>query len=110
MEEKKQPQPIIPQFKEYLETYIQLAKLKAIDKGTSVIASIVADTVIILGLSMVFLFASITLALYIGYLLNSYWEGFGCVALFYALVSILVMVFKKSMERPIINALIKKIL
>jgi hypothetical protein len=114
MEEKdkqKQPeQPITEQLKEYVETYIKLARLKAIERGTSIFAGIVTDVFIILGLSIAFLFVSLTLAFYLADVLHSEWKGFGCVGLLYFVVIIIVMLSRKSIERPIINALLKRIL
>jgi hypothetical protein len=107
--DKKDQPPIIDQLKEYLETYLKLARLRAIESGTSVFAGMITDAFIILGLSVTLLFASITLALYLATVFNSYWQGFGCVALVYIIVIIFVMVFRKSLERPIVNALLKKL-
>lgn len=115
MEEEKQapPQPqqppILDQLKEYAETRFKLSKYKVIEKSTSVIAGIVTDIVIIMSLVLTFLFASFTLALFLGELFHSYWKGFGCVALLYLLIAVVMMVAKGSFERPIINVLIKKI-
>ena len=45
--EKETPPPIIDQLKEYAETRIKLAKYQAIEGGSSVIASIIAEAVVI---------------------------------------------------------------
>ena len=106
--DKKEQPPIVDQVKEYLDTYIKLARLRAIERGTSIFAGIVTDVFVVLGLSLTFLFASITLAFYLAQVMHSYWQGFGCVALIYIIVIVFVMVFRKSLERPIVNALLKK--
>lgn len=106
---EQQQAPIIDQVKQYLETYIQLTRLKAIERGTSVFANIITDMFIIGGLALTFLFASITLAFYLANVLHSYWQGFGCVALIYIIIIIFVMLFRKSLERPIVNVLLKKL-
>jgi hypothetical protein len=107
--DKQEPQPpIAGQVKEYLETYIELTKLKAIDRGTSVFASMVTDVSIILVLSLAFLFGSITLAFFLGEVFHSDWKGFGSVALIYIVIIVFLMLFRKNLERPLINALIKK--
>jgi hypothetical protein len=114
MEANKDPQesppPFLDQLTEYAETRIKLAKYRAIEGGTSVAASIIADVAVLFCMLLAFVFASITLAYYLAYVLNSLWEGFGCVALIYLLIAILIKVYKKHLERPIINALIQKIL
>lgn len=106
---EQQQQPIADQVKDYVETYIKLARLRAIERGTSIFAGIVTDVFIILGLSLTFLFASITLAFYLSGVLQSNWQGFGCVALLYLIVIIIVMLLRKSLERPIINVLLKRL-
>jgi hypothetical protein len=108
--DKKEQPPIVDQVKEYLETYMKLVRLRAIEKGTSVIAAILTDVVVILALLLTLLFASLTLALYLGKVLGAYWQGFGYVAIFYVIVIVIVMIFRKNMERPIVNALLKKLL
>lgn len=108
--DKKEPQqPIAEQVKEYIETYIKLARLKAIERGTSIFAGIATDVFITLGLSIAFLFASLTLAFYLSDVLHSTWRGFGIVALAYLIIIIIIMFMRKSLERPIVNALLKRI-
>ena len=112
MEDKdtKEPlPPIIDQVKEYLETYIKLKKLEAVEKGTSVLASVVIDVFVIMCLALLFVFVSITLALYLGSVLHSYWQGFGCVAVLYMICIAFVVIFRKSLETPLINFLLKKL-
>lgn len=108
--DKKEPQqPITEQVKEYIETYIKLARLKAIERGTSLFAGIVTDVFIILGLLIAFLFASLTLAFYLSGVFQSTWQGFGIVALAYLIIIIIIMFTRKSLERPIVNALLKRL-
>lgn len=109
-DKKKEQPPIIDQLKEFAETYIKLTRLKAVEKGTSVAASIIVDVAMVLSLLCVVLFASITLAFFLADVLHSEWKGFGCVALGYALAVVLMITFKKNFERPITNLLIKKII
>lgn len=108
-EQKEQTQSIIDQLKEYVETRITLAKYKAIEQGTSAVAGIIVTlATIIIGL-LAFLFASITLALYLGHVLGSNWQGFGIVTAFYLLIVIIILAAKTSFEKSIINGFIKKI-
>jgi len=109
-DKKEQQPPIIDQVKDYIETYIKLARLRAIDRGTTIFAGMVTDLFIILGLSLTILFASITLALYLASVLHSSWQGFGLVALLYIIVIAIVMIWRKALQRPIVNALIKRII
>lgn len=110
MEEAKKetPPPLIDQLKAYAETRIKLAKYKAIDGGSSVIASIIADVVVAISMVLAFIFASFTLAFYLAQVLDSLWQGFGCVALIYLAIAIVFKINKKGFERPIANAFIQK--
>ncbi len=109
MEEKKEPQaPLIDQLKEYAETRIKLAKYKAIDGGSSVAASLLADAVVGISMLLAFVFASFTLAFYLAQVLDSLWGGFGCVALIYLLIAVVVKINKARFERPLTNAFIRK--
>jgi hypothetical protein len=101
--------PIIDQLKEYAETRIKLAKYQAIDGVTTITASIIADVVAIISMLLAFIFASFTLAFYLGSLFNATWIGFGCVALLYLIVALVIKYKKQSLEKPIINAFIQKI-
>ena len=107
--DKKEQPPIADQVKDYIETYLKLARLKAIDKGTSLAAAIAVDIAMILAGFTVFLFASLSLAFFLSYILSSDWKGFGCVALLYLLIVIILVVFRKSFVRPVANILIKKL-
>lgn len=102
-------EPIIDQLKEYFETRVNLAKYKAVEKGSSIIASIIIDLIVILIAAVTFLFASFTLALYLADVFHSYWKGFGSVAGLYLLIVIVILAAKGAFEKPIINVFIRKI-
>jgi hypothetical protein len=109
MEAKKEPQPpLIDQLKEYAEIRIKLAKYKAIDGSSSVIASIIADLVVVISMVLAFIFASLTLAFYLAEVFGSEWKGFGCVTLLYLIIAVLFKVNKAGFEKPIANAFIQK--
>ena len=113
MEENKeqQPQPpILDQLKEYAEIRLKLAKYQVVEGGSSILASMIADVVVIICMTFAFIFASITLAYYLSYVLASYWMGFACVSLIYLIIAIAVKYNKKRLERPVVNAIIQKIL
>lgn len=110
MEEEKQPaQSLIDQLKEYVETRIKLAKLQAIEGSSTVFASLITDALIAITIMLGFLFATFTLALYLGHVLGAHWMGFGCVAVLYLLVALIIRFNRKNFEKPIANAFIKKL-
>jgi magnesium-transporting ATPase (P-type) len=110
MEEKKDtPPPIIDQLREYVETRLKLAKLEAIDKSTSVLASMVTDIIVVISLILTFLFLSFAFAFYLSSLLKSYALGFGCVAVLYLLIAIIIILAKDKLQKPLVNLFIKKL-
>ncbi|MGZ3754841.1 MAG: phage holin family protein [Mucilaginibacter sp.] len=109
METPEEPQkPLIDQLKDYAELRIKLAKYKAIDGGSSIIASIIADLVVIISMLLAFVFASFTLAFFLASVFNSFWAGFGCVSLLYLFIAIICKLNKGAFERPIANAFVQK--
>lgn len=111
MEAKKDtPTPIIDQLKEYVETRIRLAKLQAIEGASTIAANLIADIAVIIATILAFLFASFTLALYLGKVFGAYWIGFGCVAILYLIIALVVKANKQKMEKLLANAFIQKIL
>jgi hypothetical protein len=112
MEEQKEVKPgLTDQLKEYIETRIKLARYQAIDKGTSFSANLITEVFVILCMLLTFFFATLTLAFYLGQVLGSLWMGFGCVALLYLFLALLVNAIKdKHLEPKIVNFLVKKLI
>jgi len=111
MENTNEEQPgLSDQLKQYIETRIKLIRLQAVEKGTSFFAGLITEVFVLICIATTLMFFSITLALYLGELFNAYWIGFGCVALIYLFIALLVSAFKKKFVEPkIVNFLIKKI-
>jgi hypothetical protein len=109
MEAKKETPPIIDQLKEYVETRIKLAKLQAIESSSTVAAGLIADVAVVVSMILAFLFASFTLAFYLGKVLGDYWIGFGIVAALYLILALLVKANKQRIEKPLANTFIQKI-
>ena len=110
MEAKKEtPPPIFEQLREYAETRIKLAKYQAIEGGTSFVASLIADFAIILCMVVTFIFASFTLAFFLGDVLGGNWKGFGCVTIIYLIIVLVLKYKRQNLEKPIVNLFIQKI-
>jgi hypothetical protein len=110
-EQQAQPKPsIIDQIKEYVETRVKLAKYQAVDTGTSIIATVVTLIAIIIFVLMLLVFASFTLAFFLADVLGSVWQGFGCVALLYLIILLVLNAKKQSVEKTIANKLIDNFL
>ena len=110
MEDNKETtKSIIDQLEEYIETRITLAKYKAVEQGSSFIASLIIILIFAFIATFALVFASVTLSLYLADVLASNWKGFGIVAAIYLVLAFIMMAAKTSIEKPIINGFIKKI-
>lgn len=113
MENEKDTQqepPIFDQLKDYTETRLKLLKYEAIDRSTSIISSVTVDLMIVVCFILVFLFVSFALAFYLGHLFgDAHYLGFGCVALLYLIVALIIHKSRAKIQKPIVNILIKKL-
>lgn len=95
----------------YIETRVELLKLQAVSKSSSVVSSLVSTIIIavliVFGLSIL----NIGLSFYIGTLLGATWLGFIVVGGFYILLAILFIALKdRLIKRPVTDLLINKFL
>lgn len=95
---------------EYLDTYYKLTILKVTDKATNVAAGILAGfSILFLGI-FVILFGGISLAIWLGELLNNTALGYLLVAAFFLLIIIILVVMRKRIVFPMIrNKIIRKL-
>jgi uncharacterized protein YqhQ len=97
--------------KDYLETKIELTKLKTIDKSADVLSAVVVIVSLLFVGSLLFLFLSVALALFLGKLLGAYFYGFLIMGGFFALIMLIIFVQKdKWIKTPISNGLISKMI
>jgi hypothetical protein len=94
----------------YIETKIDLFKLRAIDKSSDVVSSIASRMVIALFVASFFLMFNVGLAILIGRSLGEVYYGFFIVAGFYLiLIAILYALRDKWLKAPINDLIIKSI-
>lgn len=111
MEENKEKnlEDILSDAQDYLDTRVEYAKLSILEKTSKMFADLITNAAVIVCFILAFLFASITLALYLSDVLGSYAAGFGCVAGIYLLLSIIVFLTKdKYIEKFLVNMFIRK--
>jgi hypothetical protein len=110
MEAVKKAEQLVSNIKEYAETRCDIALLNMQDKVSNVLSSIASAAVVaILGVLILF-FASLGAAWYIGQSLNNPSIGFFCIAGFYLIVAIILIINRdKWIKLPVINTLLKKI-
>jgi hypothetical protein len=102
---------LIDKSKDYLDTKIELAKLKTIDKSADVLSAVVVIVSMILIGSLVVILVSIGLALFLGKLLGAYHYGFFIMGGFYAITLLVIFIQRnKWIKTPIANGLINKML
>jgi sterol desaturase/sphingolipid hydroxylase (fatty acid hydroxylase superfamily) len=102
---------LIDKSKDYLDTNIELTKLKTIDKSADVLSTVVVMVSMLFVLFLAILFASLALALLLGKMLGAYHYGFFIMAGFYAII-LLVLYIKREkwIKTPVANELINKML
>jgi hypothetical protein len=94
--------------KSYLDTKVEYGRLYLVEKVSKIFADVITNALVIICFILAFLFATLTLALFLSDLLDSFTQGFGCVALFYLLLALIVYFTKdKFIEKAIINFTIK---
>lgn len=103
-------QSLLDRTKDYVETRIELAKLKAVDKSADVISSVASGLVTMVVMIFFFIFLNIGLGLLIGDLLGEAYYGFFILAAIYLITGLL---FKSKGEKwvkdPVSVMLIKKL-
>lgn len=107
----KMIETLIQRTAEYSKTSLELLKLKAIDKTSDVVSTLLPQAVGFLFLLSFMLFLNLGIALWIGEILHSTCYGFFVVAAFYGIVGIFFrVVMRKWLKRRVCNCFIKNVL
>jgi hypothetical protein len=95
--------------KEYAETQMELFRLKAIDKASTMISSLASRLIYIVIFLIGLFLLNIALGFWLGEIFGKVYYGFFCLAAFYFIVGLIVFaISKNSIGNPIRNALIDK--
>lgn len=110
--EENQPD-LIETIKEWVITKFEITRLSVIERLTVVVSALITISCVVIAGILTFLFASITLALFLGEVIGSYAAGFGIVALLYLLIALTLVYFKerfidKRLQDFIVNMIFKK--
>ena len=104
-------QILIDKSKDYLDTELELTKLKTIDKSADVLSSVVVMVSMILVAFFFIFFISVAFAMLVGRNLGAYHYGFFMMGGFYAIILLVIYVQRgKWIKKPITNGLINKML
>lgn len=102
---------LIDKSKDYLETQIELTKMKTVDRSADILSSVIVIISLIFLGSLFIIFISIALALMIGQWLGATHYGFLIMGGFYALLLLVIYLRRgKWIKTPIANGLIHKML
>jgi hypothetical protein len=97
---------------DYFKTTVELVKLKAVEKITDLISSLIPHVFIIGILIFAFLFLNVGLALWLGDIFGNLYLGFLAVGAFHGILAIVFRLFfykglKRVFGRKLINKLLK---
>lgn len=96
--------------KDYVNNRIELVKLTAAEKSSSVVAVLIAGLVIAAIFTFFIVFAGVALALVLGEWMGKTWAGLLIVAGLYLLLGIIIWAAREKLIRLLImNALIKQL-
>jgi len=94
--------------KDYIDARVEYTRLYLVEKISKIFADLVTNAVVIICFILAFLFGTFTLALFLSDVLGSLTRGFGCVAIIYILLALIVYYTKeKYIEKAIINFTIR---
>lgn len=111
MQENKEKdlEDLVEDAKGYVNTRLEYTRLYLVERGSKMFADMVTNATVAICFLLAFLFGTFTLALFLSDVLGSYTRGFGCVALIYILLAMIVYFMKeKYIEKAIINFTIKR--
>jgi membrane protein YdbS with pleckstrin-like domain len=101
---------LVEKTEDYAKTSIELLKLKALDKSTSAISSLASIVIILITSLFLISMINIGAALWISKQMDNSYSGFFIVALFYAVLSVVLYVFREQIVKtPISNRIITHI-
>ena len=112
MEENAKPfESLLEKASEYGKTSFELIKLKALDKTSDVVSSLIPNSVFFILIASFMLFLNLGLGFWLGEILGKIYFGFFVIAAFYVIIGIILHFFMhKSIKKLISNYIIKHVL
>jgi|GEM_PF-6390380 hypothetical protein len=102
---------LLSQGKEYIDIQKELIQLEATERAARYTGRILAGSVLSLLAYLVLMFASFGLSFYLGSMYNSLWIGFAWVTGGYAILLLILFIFRKYLLRiPFINYVIRTLI
>jgi F0F1-type ATP synthase assembly protein I len=95
----------------YVETRLEIARLKAVEKSADAASTIFAMSVVFLVAFLCFILLNIGIALLIGQWMGTLYWGFIILGAFYAVIALLLYSARNSwLKSPVNDSIIKKVL
>lgn len=96
--------------REYVDTRIDLVKLKVIAKSSRIIGALVVDVSKLVLLLIIIFFFSLALGFYLGELLGSYSLGFLATGGIFLVLLLLIKLFEPKLEAKVMDITIRKVM
>ena len=103
-------EPLFEKAEEFGKTSLELFKLKAVDRTSTVASTFIAHSIFVIALFMCLLITTIGIALWLGDVFGKIYYGFFCVALFYGLLGVLLYLVRNKIKRRVGDSIISNIL
>lgn len=95
--------------KNYVNTRMEYVRLYLVERASKMFADLITNATVAICFLLAFLFGTVTLALFLSDVLGTYTRGFGCVALIYLFLALIVYFTKdKYIEKAIVNFTIRR--
>ncbi len=94
----------------YVEERSEIIKLTLVEKIALISGLLFSTILIVFFLLMFLLFSSVMLGFFLSNIFDSLFKGFGMVAGIYLVITLVLILFKKRIEKPVINLMIKLML
>lgn len=102
---------LLNQGREYIDIQKELIQLEATERAAKYTGRILAGSVLTILAYLVLMFASFALSFYLGSIYNSLWMGFAWVTGGYAVIFVILLIFRKPLLRvPFINYVIRTLI
>ncbi|MFZ4457024.1 MAG: hypothetical protein ACOYOT_12460 [Bacteroidales bacterium] len=96
---------------EYGKTTYELTKLKALDKSSDLISTVIPHLLVVSMIASFLLLLNIGASLWIGELVGQNYLGFFIVSTFYLIIALIMhFLFHKSIKRCVTNYILKQVL
>lgn len=99
---------LIEDTKNYVESNVELLKLKLVDKTSTVGSSIISILAIAIFILTTLMLLSVGVAMWLGKILGEYYYGFFLIAGFLTILIIIIYIFReKWLKMPVANSIIE---